>query len=78
MERGSERSEPTREDMTEFAADGKRLSFADGGAAGSCEEGVGARMGGGEVGRRWGPSCGLALGGASGSVSVLCVFEPEE
>lgn len=78
LDSGNESSEPMRDDMTDVAAEGKRENFADGGwrglvgpwfmaVSGGLLRGVGTRC--------W--DC-LDLSGASGSVSVLWVFEPEE
>jgi hypothetical protein len=67
-----------RDDMTDVAAEGKRESFTEGGRRGLMGPGFAAVSGGllrGVGARCW---VGLGLSGASGSVSVLCVFEPEE
>jgi hypothetical protein len=78
LDSGSERSEPMRDEIADVAAEGKRENFAEEGwrglvvpwfvtVSGGLLRGVGTRC----------CNC-LGLSGASGSVSVLWVFEPEE
>jgi len=78
LDSGSEMSEPMRDEMTDVVAEGKRENFAEGGCRGLMGPGFMAVSGGllrGAGARCW--DC-LDLSDASGSVSVLCVFDPEE